>query len=320
MSVGVSQSHAVADGQSLWNFMVSWGECARGHADITVPPIHERERLALQGPPSEEKAKKLVERVFWRSPEEEEEEEEKDHHREEEEKEEEVAKDGAAPQVVLTQCVFDVSASSIKKLKAEAGGSFTTYEVVCAHFWQRVNVARQSPPKTKIRFAVLTNLRTKLTPPLPASYFGNVIGFGLADTRAGTLRGEDLATIAARIHGAALDGGNPECLFESMHWLDLHGNRFVELWQGWFGLEQMNVASSPRFPAYKVDFGWGFPAAVRSSKVPGDGEMVLFGGRPGSGEGDMEICMALPSPVMKRLLDDPSFLAKPISSPFHYYD
>ena len=64
MSLGLSQSHVVADGQSLWNFMVSWGECARGHADITLPPIHERERLALQGPPSEEKAQKLVERLF----------------------------------------------------------------------------------------------------------------------------------------------------------------------------------------------------------------------------------------------------------------
>ena len=73
---------------------------------------------------------------------------------------------------------------------------------------------------------------------------------------------------------------------------------------------------------YEVEFGWGRPAAVRSPKVPGDGEMVLFGGRQGSGAGvgDIEICMALPSTAMEVLLSDPTFLAKPVSNPFHYYN
>ena len=311
MSVGVTQSHVVADGQSLWNFMVSWGECARGHADITLPPIHERERLALQGPPSEEEAKKLVEKIQSEC----EEEVKGDRKDPEESAEATSTRDTGA----LMQCVFDLHASCIKELKAEAGGSFTTYEVVCAHFWQRVNEARRLPARTRIKFVVIANLRTKLNPPLPASYFGNVLEFGVTETWAGNLRHDSLARIAERIHEAVL-GCDQDSLIQTMHWLELHGNRFVELAHTWIGSVQVNVSSSPRFPVYKVDFGWGCPAAVRSPKVPGNGEMVLFGGRPGSGEGDMEICLALPSPVMKRLLDDPSFLAKPISSPLRYYE
>ena len=61
ISLGMSYTHIVADGKSLWDFMAAWGECARGGrvGTTTLPPIHERERLALQGPPSEEEAEKL---------------------------------------------------------------------------------------------------------------------------------------------------------------------------------------------------------------------------------------------------------------------
>ena len=234
-------------------------------------------------------------------------------------KEEAAVESPAGEAGALMQCVFDMPASCIKELKAEAGGSFTTYEVVSAHFWQRVNEARRLPAGALIGFTVLANLRSKLNPPLPSSYFGNVVHFGVAKTWAGNLRHDNLAKIAERIHEAIL-GCNQDSLLLVMHWLELHGNRFLELAHTWIDIIQVNVASSPRFPAYKVDFGWGCPSAVRSPKVPGNGEMVLFGGRPGSADGDMEICLALPSPVMKRLLNDPSFLGKPISSPLRYYE
>ncbi|MCO5579167.1 hypothetical protein L7F22_033020 [Adiantum nelumboides] len=76
------------------------------------------------------------------------------------------------------------------------------------------------------------------------------------------------------------------------------------------------VASSPRFPVYNVDFGWGKPSAVRSPKVPGDGEVVLFGGNPKLEEGDVEFCVCLAEDALKRLLDDSKFLGKAPSNPF----
>lgn len=97
-----------------------------------------------------------------------------------------------------------------------------------------------------------------------------------------------------------------------MHWVELHDNHAAFA----FGTDGQMVymASSPRFPVYQVDFGWGTSAAVRCVKVHGDGELVIFGGNSRSGHGDVEICTALPANVMKRLFEDPHFLGQtPIS-------
>ncbi|KAI5076201.1 hypothetical protein GOP47_0008266, partial [Adiantum capillus-veneris] len=41
LALGVAHSHVVADGQSLWDFMVSWGECSRG-VPLSLTPVHNR--------------------------------------------------------------------------------------------------------------------------------------------------------------------------------------------------------------------------------------------------------------------------------------
>ena len=319
ISLGVSQSHVVADGKSLWDFMVAWGECARGHVGSTIPaPIHERERLALDGPPSEDVAKQYTAKLernrglFTDS-----------HgggginHVKLPEPEKEPR---TGMETGLVQCVFVLTPSSIEKLKAEAGGSYTSYEVMCAHFWRKVTQARLSPPDTKVRFMVMANLRSKMDPPLPPSYFGNVLDTTSCDARAANVLGEELGHTARRIHEAVLMC-TPDSLVANIHWLELRGNSSADARKDWGEFQMMGAVSSPRFPAYQVEFGWGRPAAVRSAKVPGDGEMVLFGGREGfeAGVGDIEICVGLPSHVIGRLLDDPTFLAKPVSNPFHYY-
>mgnify|MGYP002776917159 CR=1 FL=1 len=306
ISLGMSYSHIVADGKSLWDFMVAWGECARGCriGAATLPPIHDRERLALNGPPSEHEANRYKAKMQKCRA---------DNH----------PKVFEQPPKALMQCVFVLPASSIKKLKAEAGGSYTTYEVLCAHFWQRVTEARQSSRDTKLRFMVVANLRSKMDPPLPSSYFGNVIHLSTAYALTGDLLDEELGHTAERIHEAVL-ACTHESLVSCLHWLELHGNSFEEIRNDSTGYDMMGVVSSPRFPVYDVEFGWGRPDAVRPAKVRGNGEMVLFGGRLGNdakaGAGDIEICMALPSNAMEGLLSDPTFLAKPVSNPFYYYN
>ena len=296
IALGMSYSHVVADGKSLWDFMVAWGECARGHhVHGPMPrPVHERERLALNGPPSEEEANRYRAKMPKCRSE---------------------AFD--PPNAASMQCVFVLPERSIKKLKAEAGGSYTTYEVLCAHFWRKVSEARKSSRDTKVRFMVVANLRSKMEPPLSPSYFGNVIHLATAYALTGDLLDEELGRTAGRIHEAIL-GCTRESLVSCLHWLELHGNSFEEIRNDSAGYEMMGVVSSPRFPVYDVEFGWGRPDAVRPAKVRGNGEMVLFGGRLGSG--DIEICMALPCNAMEGLLSDPTFLAKPVSNPFYYYN
>ncbi|CAN1257101.1 BAHD acyltransferase DCR [Linum perenne] len=55
----------------------------------------------------------------------------------------------------------------------------------------------------------------------------------------------------------------------------------------------MTMGSSPRFPMYDNDFGWGRPLAVRSGKANKfDGKMSAFPGREGGGTVDLEVVLA----------------------------
>ncbi|RVX06021.1 BAHD acyltransferase DCR [Vitis vinifera] len=65
--------------------------------------------------------------------------------------------------------------------------------------------------------------------------------------------------------------------------------------------------SSPRFPMYDNDFGWGRPLAVRSGKANKfDGKISAFPGRDGAGTVDLEVCLA--PETMAGLESDPEFM------------
>ncbi|KAH7283335.1 hypothetical protein KP509_34G001900 [Ceratopteris richardii] len=289
--------------------MCSWSECSRG-VPLSSPPVHDRELLAVPNPSPEKaatwkfNATKEIESV-------------------DNGEESSISAGNASadrPQRSassdLVQCLFIMPSSAIRQLKAEDGGVHTSYEVMCAHLWKHITRARQRPSHEPTFFVVLANCRNRVSPRLPSTFFGNAIAFDISESTSARVCAEPLNATAARIHATVVaivqDG-----LAGFLNWLETPGNDFFpyilpQLPKGM----SINVASSPRFPAYEVDFGWGKPSAVRSPRVPSLGEIVLFGGNPKLGEGDVEICVALPHDTLKRLLEDSTFLAITPSSPF----
>lgn len=285
LAIGYAHSHALADGQSMWHLMNSWAECARNEG-ISVKPVHDRTPFKIEKP-SEEMAASLnlppcrTEAAGEIGP--------------------------VKPQEPTVEKLFHVTPTLINKLKQEAGASpemsrgFSTFEVLCGHWWRSVMKARNLEDTEMTRFAVLADMRSRVTPPLPPAYFGNAIIFAFANAPYAELKGEPLGSAALKIHKASKDC-NEQMLWAKMHWLELHGNKFGSRIQ-WTG-SYMNVASSPRFNVYGVDFGWGKPVAVRTVHANGDGETVLFPGR----ESGLDVCMPLAIPAMERLIRDPDFL------------
>lgn len=291
VALGVAQSHVIADGHSLWHFMNSWAECSRG-LPISMRPLHMRTELGPEKLILPER--KMGDRSITRG----------------------LVMPGFPPTEGLVQRDFHFTGDMVQRLKqitAEDGKvPLTSYEALCAHLWKHSTAARKVSDATKSGIFVHANCRNRLVPPLPAAYFGNVIIREAVATTAEELHRESLRATGERVHGLIVSLDNKMFKTE-MGMLEVRNPMppmppmplFMPNIEG--RMVELNMTSSPRFPVYEVDFGWGRPLCVRPAWIRGDGEVAMFPGREGGGS--VDVCLALPEPIMQRLQHDHSFLS-----------
>lgn len=162
---------------------------------------------------------------------------------------------------------------------------------------------------------VLADCRSRVNPPLPPTYFGNAIILGVSVSTSVKICNESLHATASRIHNTVAQTIQDSSIERFMHTMENNDHNIIILAQKIPHGRLVTVAGWPRFPFYEVDFGWGKPIAVRSPEVQGDGEIVFSGSNPKFAPMDVEICMGLPSDVLRCLHEDPSFLGKFPSNP-----
>ncbi|MCO5589113.1 hypothetical protein L7F22_043079 [Adiantum nelumboides] len=284
--LGIGHSHIVADGSSLWHFMKSWGECARG-LPISMHPVHMREalrpeKLILPPPLPEDETVDP-----WPSPAEQ-----------------------SGPELV--QRDFHFTSVMVRKLKHMATIScsvghtpFSSLQALSAHMWKHVIAATDTDKDKDCIFYVIANMRSKLEPPLPEAYFGNaIIRDGTVAKREEILQ-ETMGATALRIQKLvkSIDDNIMRTFYGKCEVLPL----LKVLDEAEFKMVMLQVSSSPQFPVYDVDFGWGPPLCVRSPHILSNGEMVWFCGREGGGS--IDVCIALSRPIMERLEQDESLLS-----------
>jgi hypothetical protein len=133
------------------------------------------------------------------------------------------------------------------------------------------------------------NCRHRLEPKLDPYYFGNAIQSIPTLASAGDVLSRDLRWCAEQLNKNVKAHDNATV------------RRFVENWEsdpkcfplGNFDGASMTMGSSPRFPMYDNDFGWGRPLAVRSGRANKfDGKISAFPGREGGGSVDLEVVLA----------------------------
>lgn len=289
-SIGVSHSHVAADGHSLWHFMTSWGECARGLV-ISKPPVHDRTAFRPEMV-SEEVAKGIPFEL------------------------EEVEQPAAGGED-LEERVFHFTGEAIRRLKGKAQGgerAASSFEALCAHCWRQLTRARAVAENSRVNCIVLANWRMqrrgRAAPPVTEAYFGNAIIYTAAIATAGEILKEDFQATVARIICAVDICTNLDSLLGTIHWLELHDTKFDILppQSRWFRGTHVNIAGSPRFQVYNIDFGWGPPPCIRPACVGGAGELCLFPSCPSIGDDGIDVCTKLDPSSMERLHSDPLFL------------
>ncbi|KAK8671889.1 hypothetical protein V6N13_038472 [Hibiscus sabdariffa] len=266
--IGCSVSHAVTDGTSFWNFFNTFAEICRkinNHNDdienIARRPDFSRDSI-------------LISSVILKVP------------------------DGG-PKVTfdenepLRERIFSFSREAILELKAKVNGGFNAeislFQSLSALLWRAVTRARKLPASKTTTFRMAVNCRHRLNPKMDPLYFGNAIQSIPTYASAGDVTSRGIRWCAEQLN-ESVKAHDDETV-----------RRFIHVWEkdprcfplGNLDGASMTMGSSPRFPMYDNDFGWGRPLAVRSGRAnKSDGKISAFPGREGNGSVDLEVVLA----------------------------
>ncbi|EOY17894.1 HXXXD-type acyl-transferase family protein [Theobroma cacao] len=165
----------------------------------------------------------------------------------------------------------------------------SSFQSLCALLWRAVTRARKLPSFQKTTFRMAVNCRHRLNPKLDPLYFGNAIQSIPTYASAGDVTSRELRWCAEQLNQSVRSHDDETV------------RRFVKEWEkdprcfplGNFDGASMTMGSSPRFPMYDNDFGWGRPLVVRSGGANKfDGKISAFPGREGNGSVDLEVVLA----------------------------
>ncbi|PWA61658.1 HXXXD-type acyl-transferase family protein [Artemisia annua] len=280
--MGCAFNHAILDGTSTWHFMSSWAQICTGSKSISVLPFLDRTqarntRVKLDlTPPAQTNGD---------------------------------AKPPVAPP--LREKIFKFSESAIDKIKAKVNANppegsakpFSTFQSLSTHIWHAATRARQLKPEDYTVFTVFADCRKRVDPPMPESYFGNLIQAIFTVTAAGLLQANPPEFAAGMIQKAIVMHDAAAIEARNKEW---ESNPIIFQFKD-AGVNCVAVGSSPRFKVYDVDFGFGKPESVRSgTNNRFDGMVYLYQGKDGGRSIDVEI--SLEASAMENLEKDKEFL------------
>ncbi|KAK4350870.1 hypothetical protein RND71_030183 [Anisodus tanguticus] len=291
ITMGLAFNHAVLDGTSTWHFMTSWAQLCCGSTSISVPPFLERT-----------KARNTRVKLNLSKP------SEAPEHANSATTNGDVTANVDPP---LRERVFKFSESAIDQIKSKVNANppevpctpFSTFQSLSAHVWLAVTRARQLKPEDYTVYTVFADCRKRVDPPMPESYFGNLIQAIFTVTAAGLLLSHPIEFAAGMIQKAILKHDAKVIDERNKEWES--SPKIFQYKDA--GVNCVAVGSSPRFKVYDVDFGWGKPESVRSgSNNRFDGMVYLYPEKNGGRGIDVEI--SLEANAMERLDKDKEFL------------
>ncbi|GJM98739.1 hypothetical protein PR202_ga15774 [Eleusine coracana subsp. coracana] len=221
VTVGTGMHHVTMDGAGAFQFIRTWTALSRGESPPDASPFHDRTLLRSRSPPHVPFDHPVYSPSYL----------------------------NGTPRAFVTR-VYAVPPKLLADIKSRCAEGASTYCAVTAHLWRAMCVARGLPSDSETRLRVPANIRQRLRPPLPASYFGNAIVRDL-------VTGQGSATCCRRGRWEGQPGGaRGQFMPESDLWV-----------VSWLGM-----------PIYDADFGWGRPGFVAPAQMFGSGTAYVTQG------------------------------------------
>ncbi|CAL8133542.1 unnamed protein product [Prunus armeniaca] len=281
VSLGVGLEHRVADGVSGLHFVNTWSDIARG-CDITIPPFIDRTLLRARDPPQP---------AF--------------HHIEYQPDppiKTPLRSTNASSVESTTVSIFRLTREQLNMLKAkskEDGNTieFSTFEMLAGHVWRCASNARQLPDDQETKLHVALDGRSRLEPPLPPGFFGNVVFAAAPIAAAGNLKSKPTWYAARCVHDAVMRMDN-DYLRSALDYLKLEPD-LSSLVRGahTFRCPRLGIASWARLRIHDADFGWGRPIFMGPGGIGYEGLAVVLPSV--SNDGSISVAISLQSEHMK---------------------
>ncbi|XP_050379969.1 malonyl-CoA:anthocyanidin 5-O-glucoside-6''-O-malonyltransferase-like [Argentina anserina] len=165
----------------------------------------------------------------------------------------------------------------------------STFSLGCAYTWIcLVKAGEIKGEKTAMIFGV--DVRSRLDPPVPDTYFGNCIVGRVAVAETKGLTGDDGLVVAVKAINEALKSLDDGVFSGAELWV----SKFLD-----FSLYDKiySIAGSQRFEVYGTDFGWGRPKKIELVSMDKTDAVSLMDSKNGGGA--VEVGMALKKPQME---------------------
>ncbi|KAJ4709570.1 Hydroxycinnamoyl-CoA shikimate/quinate hydroxycinnamoyl transferase [Melia azedarach] len=247
--LGVRLHHILVDGVSKSHFINTWADVTRG-LPVKIQPFFDRNILTVGVPTSP---------TF--------------HHTEYDpppsmNTPDQNLQSHSNPESIST-AILKLSLDQILTLKEkcktdhESTIKYSRFEIIAAHIWRCVCKARGLSDDQVTKLHNPTSGRSRLNPPVPSGYFGNVIFTATSIAFSGDIQSEPLNCVVDRIHNA-LKKMDDKYLKSALSYLKQQFDpRRLGRGANTFKSPNLNIVDLVQMPMYNADFGWGKPFFVR---------------------------------------------------------
>ncbi|CAN1809415.1 Shikimate O-hydroxycinnamoyltransferase [Linum perenne] len=248
VSLGLGISHRLADGVSTASFINAWSNMARG-LPPTALPFLDRTHLRARNPPSPK------------------------FHHPEYDSPPTIINNPVQPSPIpkpTSTTIIKFTPTQLSSLRAKAENPdndvrYTTHQILSAHIWRCVSQARDLADNQPTRLNMPVDGSSRLRPPIPREYFGNMIFHTTIVAMVGELVSEPIARTVSRIH-RAIEKMDDEYLRSAIDYLENPAEpsgvaRSPRVCQS----PNLAIISWTRIPFDSADFGQGSPILVRAA-------------------------------------------------------
>lgn len=281
---GLRMNHAMCDGCGIGQFMIALGQLVRGATVPSHPPVWDRHLLMARDPPFI----KFPHPEYPVGPTD----PPADHNMI-------VPIDNLGHKIERSFFFGPTEIGALRSHLPPRLSNCGSFELLAAALWQARTRAMGFRPDHSVNLLCVVNARSRYTPPLPLSYYGNVVALPTVTSTAGELTAADLGRVVEMVQ-AAVGSVTDEYMRSVTDHIVANRRPSVSISGSY------HISDLTRHGYDRIDFGWGQPVFCGVAKIGTNPGVASFlcSFENARGEKGIVVPACLPEKVMEKFLKE----------------